>query len=80
MSHIQVPETVSVLSNTFDKERTLCKLSSFIKKKMKILDAHSLFSTIHDEDRNGLLEDMLLNMKLNTNDKTFLMAVCFLDI
>lgn len=80
MSHIQVPETVSVLSNTFDKERTLCKLSSFIKKKMKILDAHSLFSTIHDKDRNGLLEDMLLNMKLNTNDKTFLMAVCFLDI
>ena len=80
MSHIQVPETVSVLSNTFDKERTLCKLSSFIKKKMKILDAHSLFSTIHDEDRNGLLEDMLLNMKLNTNDKTLLMAVCFLDI
>lgn len=47
---------------------------------MKILDAHSLFSTIHDEDRNGLLEDMLLNMKLNTNDKTLLMAVCFLDI
>lgn len=80
MSHIQIPETLSVLSNTFDKERTLCKLSSFIKKKMKILDAHSPFSTIHDEDRNGLLEDMLLNMKLNTNDKTFLMAVCFLDI
>lgn len=80
MSHIQIPETLSVLSNTFDKERTLCKLSSFIKKKMKILDAHSLFSTIHDEDRNGLLEDMLLNMKLNTNDKTLLMAVCFLDI
>lgn len=47
---------------------------------MKILDAHSPFSTIHDEDRNGLVEDMLLNMKLNTNDKTFLMAVCFLDI
>ena len=46
---------------------------------MKILDAHSLFSTIH-EDKNGLLEDMLLNMKLNTNDKTFLMAVCFFDI
>ena len=80
MSHIQIPETLSVLSNTFDKESTLCKLSSFIKKKMKILDAHSLFSTIHDEDRNGLLEDMLLNMKLNTNDKTLLMAVCFLDI
>ena len=80
MSHIQIPETLSVLSNTFDKERTLCKLYSFIKKKMKILDAHSLFSTIHDEDRNGLLEDMLLNMKLNTNDKTLLMAVCFLDI
>lgn len=47
---------------------------------MKILDAHSLFSTIHDKDRKGLLEDVLLNMKLNTNDKTFLMAVCFLDI
>lgn len=33
------------------------------KNTMQILDTHSLFSPIYNEDRSRLLEDVLLNMK-----------------